>query len=113
MLKLMEVVFGAMGLVCPMACRISALLAGGIITYRGAEGGKTTATNHLQTSKGEYFGRLATAHNTRPLDISAILNLQSHYGHVMREKQHVTQLLLDGGGIHVTWHEQHSVTGHT
>jgi hypothetical protein len=28
--------FGAMGLVCPIACRISALLAGGIITYKGA-----------------------------------------------------------------------------
>ena len=31
-----ELVFGAMGLVCPMAWRISALLAGGIITYKGA-----------------------------------------------------------------------------
>ena len=31
-----EATFGAMGLDWPMACRISALLEGGIITYSGA-----------------------------------------------------------------------------
>ncbi len=54
-----EEVLGAIGLVCPMACKISALLAGGIITYSGATRNKTQELVHQK--KGKKQGKKRTS----------------------------------------------------